>query len=215
MQKTLKCLTNLIENLQPESLPGIKNDFSACFHTYKNMLKVLPPEINMSYENWCRNLNLDAITEELKRIINMSDIFGTLDVSDETCQKIRGLKILAEVFDHPTSYSRIWMDMLIEKENQIRHVLVADILSIAEKCLSCSEFEDLLDKNVDFVVKYLRVYFERVLVTEDVVKNTYLFLEVLKYFCSNYKNYEKHYDRVIYNVEKVCLSVSSLDTIQF
>ncbi|CAB3224481.1 unnamed protein product [Arctia plantaginis] len=162
-EKTLKCLTNLIENLQPESLPTIKNDISACLCTYKNILKVLPPEINMSYDNWCKKLNLETVTEELNKIINMADIFGTLDVSDEICQKIQALNILADVFDHPISYSRVWMDILLEKENHIRHVIASDMLSIAEKCLSCSEFEDVLEKNEDFVLKYLRVYFERIL----------------------------------------------------
>nr|XP_049703878.1 uncharacterized protein LOC110383324 [Helicoverpa armigera] len=186
IEKTLNCLARIIEHIPPTTVLLVKKNLSSCLATYKND-STHSPTIIESYEKWCKKLDLQNITECIENKTFISEF------QEKYSEIVHALKVFSEIFKTPILEMSNWTLVLVKKLSQEGlkwgKLFLLDVFSVSEICLSESDFEVILEENIDFVKSYISVYFQRLIKKPFVVKREKceLLLEVIEYFSKNYK----------------------------
>ncbi|CAH0599403.1 unnamed protein product [Chrysodeixis includens] len=198
-EKTSQCIFSIIENVDPKTIIILKKEITECLNIYKPLLNDV--KLQQSYKKWLEKRNLDKITDLIKEKCLFSDF--TQDISD----KIQALKIISHLFNYTIEEVKNWTVLLLENLTDLElkwgKVFLSDVFFLSEKSLSKSDFEKILNGNLDFCKRYINVYFGRLL-EQDLNLNgdqSMLLIDVIEYYSKDYK--EEYFDSVLKFVDKL------------
>ncbi|XP_026744038.1 uncharacterized protein LOC113505497 isoform X2 [Trichoplusia ni] len=198
-EKTSQCIYNLIENLDSKTIILLKKDITECLIIYKTLLN--QTQLQISFEKWSEKLDLNKITE----LIQEKSLFT--EFSQETSDKIQALIIMTDLINFSIKEAKNWTLLLIANltntEIKWGRIFLSDLLALSEKSLLKSDFEKILNEYLDFVRRYINVYFRKLVEKPFVLKTDQwsILSEIVEYFTKYYE--EEYFDNVLELVEKL------------